>query len=592
MTMAHIEYFIRPIDPLAHYFEVDLIIWQPEALQTIQMPIWIPGSYMVRDFSKHITSIHAYEINDKRHLISPLKLDQIDSDTWEVHTTKKPILIHTKVYAFDQSVRTAYLDNERGFYNHSSLCLQAIGKTNELCLIHIEENKNISSFEVITSLNPKKINKKGFGTYQASNYDELIDHPVSLGSFQKVFWKSFGIDHQMVIQGAIDKIDTKRLAKDLQAITEAHIAFFEPSTLRAPFQSYIFHVNTSANGYGGLEHRSSTALLCTRADLPYKNQTLGQKSYDDFLGLCSHEYFHAWNVKNIQPSAFQPYQLQKRNHTNLLWLFEGFTSYYDDLQLLRSKRITFDTYLERISLTLNQVLKNSGRLRQSVAKSSFDAWTKYYLTDENTPNAVVSYYAKGSLIALALDLTIREYSHQTKSLDDVMLMLWKMHGNLKKIGKGIAEDGFKDVVLAVLGENFQSIWNNFEKRYIYGTEDLPLKSLLASQSLQLEEIPLISSDLALARLGIRTAVIDGLVKVTHVLDFGSAQKAGLAAGDLLVSIHHERVSSHNLNKILERFANQELRLHVFRQDVLKTLKIPQDIQSLSKWQIKKQPPLD
>ena len=159
--MAQIEYIIRPNHPLDHYFEVDLIIWEPEALQTVRMPVWIPGSYMIRDFSKQITSIHAYEINAKRHLISPLIMDQVDSDTWQVHTIKHPILIQTKIYAFDQSVRTAYLDADRGFYNHSSLCLQAVGKTHEPCLVVIEESKETTSFEVVTSLTPKKISKKG-----------------------------------------------------------------------------------------------------------------------------------------------------------------------------------------------------------------------------------------------------------------------------------------------------------------------------------------------------------------------------------------------------------------------------------------------
>jgi len=584
--MAQIEYIIRPNHPLAHYFEVDLIIWEPEALQRVQMPVWIPGSYMIRDFSKQITSIHAYEINAKRHLISPLTMDQIDSDTWQVHTIKHPILIQSKIYAFDQSVRTAYLAADRGFYNHSSLCLQAVGKTNEPCLIVIEENKEIASFEVVTSLTAKKISKNGFGTYIAQNYDELIDHPVSLGNYQKLAWKSYGIPHQMVIQGAIGKIDTQRLVKDLQAITQAHIAFFEPVTHLAPFQEYIFHVNATATGYGGLEHRSSTALLCTRADLPYKDSTLIKKSYEDFLGLCSHEYFHAWNVKNIQPKVFQPYQLQQRNHTNLLWLFEGFTSYYDDLQLLRSKRITLNTYLERMSMTLNQVLKHSGRLNQSVSQSSFDAWTKYYLSDENTPNAVVSYYAKGSLIALALDLTIREYTHQEKSLDDVMQVLWKRHGNLNEIGQGIAEDGFKDIVLSAIGEDFTSTWNHFEKRFILGTEDLPLKALLNSQSFTLEEIPLTSSDLALARLGIRSTAVDGGVKITHLLDFGSAQKAGIAVGDVIISIQQEKVTPQNFNQLLERFTGQELKVHLFRQDLLMSIKVALDERPMIKWQIK------
>ncbi len=583
--MASIEYVIRPFDPLGHYFEVDLIIWHPHAVQEVKMPAWIPGSYMIRDFSRQIVSIHAYKINKKLHLIAPLIIDAIDSNTWQVHTLQKPILIRSKIYAFDSSVRAAYLDQFRGFFNHTSLCLQVTGFTEKPTLVHIEKQDWMNTWSLITSMNPKRVSKNGFGTYHVKNYDELIDHPVSLGHFQIVRWKSFGINHHMVIQGATEAIDGARLEKDLKAITQAHIAFFEPDTVQAPFKNYIFHVNASAHGYGGLEHRNSTALLCKRSDLPYKNLVIQQPSYEDFLGLCSHEYFHAWNVKNIQPAAFQPYDLQTRNHTQLLWLFEGFTSYYDDLQLIRSGVISLDVYLERLSKSINLVLSTSGRLKQSVAKSSFDAWTKYYIVDENTPNSVVSYYAKGSLIALALDLLIRQYTKQEKSLDDVMQRLWKKHGNLNGSGSGITENGFKDVVLEVIGDEFKSAWNPFENRYITGKDDLPLKDLFEANQWSLVEAPFTGSELALQRLGIRTLNQDAWVKVTHALDHGSAHLAGIAAGDLLISMNRERITPMNLNSLLERFANQSIQVMVFRQDILHECVIEKNDRHFSKWTV-------
>jgi predicted metalloprotease with PDZ domain len=583
--MFGVEYSIRPNDPLGHYIEVDTIVWQPAARQMMQMPSWIPGSYMTRDFSRHIVSMHAYEINDKSHLISPLLIEARNSDTWEIHTTKKPILVRIKVYAFDTSVRTAYLDVERCFYNHTSLCLQVLGQTQKPCLVHIEQSKSMGGMEVSTSLPKKNTNKKGFGSYWADNYDALIDHPVSIGKFQKIQWKSFGIPHQMMIIGATEKIDAARLASDLKAITSAHIAFFEPTAHAAPFADYLFHVNVSGNGYGGLEHRSSTALLCKRTDLPYQSRALQKKSYEDFLGLCSHEYFHAWNVKNIQPEVFQSYQLQNRNHTSLLWLFEGFTSYYDDLQLLRSKTITQTTYLERLSRTINQVMQTSGRHKQSVAQSSFDAWTKYYLMDENTPNAVVSYYAKGSLIALGLDLTIRQFFDNAKSLDHVMLMLWKTHGNLKEIGKGITETGFKKIVLDALGLEFSSTWNAFEKRYILGTEDLPLSSLLETQGFSLTEQTPATMELALKRLGVRTSNHEQQIMITHVLEGGAAARGGVHAGDLCISMNRERVTASNFKSLLEHFSNQEIVLHIFRQDLMYSLLIPKDQRVLPNFEI-------
>jgi len=583
--MTPIEYVIRPTDPLGHYFEVDLIIWRPQAIQEVQMPAWIPGSYMIRDFSRQMVSIYAYQINDKQHLISPLEVDAVDSNSWKIYTTQKPILIRSKIYAFDTSVRAAYLDQFRGFFNHTSLCLRATGFADSSSLVHIEKQEWMNAWSLITSMNPKRLSKNGFGTYFVSNYDELIDHPVSLGHFQIIHWKSFGIHHHMVIQGATEPIDRAKLEKDLKAITQAHIAFFEPDTLQAPFKQYIFHVNTSANGYGGLEHRNSTALLCKRSDLPYKNLVTQQKAYEDFLGLCSHEYFHAWTVKNIQPVAFQPYDLQTRNHTQLLWLFEGFTSYYDDLQLIRSGLISLEIYLERLSKTINQVLSTTGRLKQSVAQSSFDAWTKYYVVDENTPNSVVSYYAKGSLIALALDLLIRQFTKQQMSLDDVMQGLWKKHGNLKGIGTGITEHGFKEVVLEVIGDDFTSSWNQFEKKYITGTNDLPLKELFEANQWALVETPFFGSELALQRFGIRTQAQDAWVKVIHVLDHGSAHLAGIAAGDILVSMNRERITPLNLNSLLERFASQSIQVMVFRQDILHDYVIEKNDGHFSKWTI-------
>jgi predicted metalloprotease with PDZ domain len=580
-----IEYLIKPNDPIHHTIEVDLIIWQPQAIQTIQMPTWIPGSYMIRDFSKHITNIHAYEINDKAHLISPVILEAKDSNTWAVHTTKKPVLIRMKVYAFDTSVRTAFLDLERCFYNHTSLCMQVVGQANEPCLIHVEQSVQLTNLELMTSLRPVAINKSGFGSYEAQNYDELVDHPVSIGKFQKVSWKSFGIPHEMVFTGATEKLDAKRLASDLKAITEAHIELFEPQTQKAPFKHYLFHVNVTANGYGGLEHRSSTALVCKRFDLPYVNRTVQKKSYEDFLGLCSHEYFHAWHVKNIQPENFQPYRLQERNHTSLLWLFEGFTSYYDDLQLIRSGVISLETYLDRLSRTINAVQSNAGRLKQSVAQSSFDAWTKYYLMDENTPNAVVSYYAKGSLIALGLDLTIRQFTNQTQSLDDVMRTLWKMHGSLNTQGIGIAESGFKEVILNTLGEHFLSTWNAFEKRYILGTEDLPFTDLLKTEKYALVKKEFSKPEFALKRFGIRFNIVDQTLRVTHVLEGGSAQRGGVAAGDFILSINRERVTPSNFQTLLEYFSNQEMVLHIFRQELLYVLMIPKDEGAVSQWKI-------
>lgn len=572
MNTRQIRYTIEVNDLHGHYFDIKLSI--PKAIHlgnplTFQLPAWIPGSYMLRDFSKHLERISANTV-----------IKKIDSHTWVTASAHQDIEVTYSVYAFDTSVRTAYLDQFRGFFNATSLCLQVLEHANNICELELLEPKHSSfKWHIETTLPSLKINNRGFGLYQAHNYDTLIDHPVAMGEFQTIKWQAHGVPHAMVIQGAINQVDSEQLAKDLKAICEAHIAFFEPEAKRAPFQQYKFIVNAVGDGYGGLEHRDSTILLCKRDDLPYPGQTLSSHAaYEDFLGLCSHEYFHAWMVKRVKPKAFQPYVLDRRNHTHLLWLFEGFTSYYDDLQLFRSKRIKLAAYLKRIEKTWNAVLKSPGRHKQSVAQSSFDAWTKYYQMDENTPNAVVSYYTKGSLIALALDLLIREHTRHQQSLDDVMRHLWQMY---QLTEEGLGEKDFDHAIAFILGKSFEKTWHQFRKNYIDGTEDLPLKELLSKVHVSItakQASGAEDADAAKQSLGIRTSTINGWVKLSHVLTGGLAEMAGLAAGDVLSSIDGERVTPARIDQLLihvmQQLARKEnVTVHAFRHEVAFTTTI-------------------
>jgi predicted metalloprotease with PDZ domain len=319
------------------------------------------------------------------------------------------------------------------------------------------------------------------------------------------------------------------------------------------------------NGYGGLEHRNSTVLVSRRDQIPQQDMPLDESAYREFLGLCSHEYFHAWLVKRIQPKAFQPYALNKRNHTRLLWLFEGFTSYYDDLQLFRSKRIDLKTYLGLISTNWNGILRGPGRNKQSLADSSFDAWTKYYQADENTPNAVVSYYGKGALLALGLDLQIRAFSKNQKSLDDLMRLIWQKHGVTLD---GIAEDGLDDLISELLGSGFSKTWNEIKSRYIFGTEDIPIQKWIASKLVLVRPKPQTKLEKIKLQLGMRHTDSNGWLKVTHVLDGGAAQLAGLAPGDLLASINGQRLTSARLDKILASLAEgQSIHFCFYRDDL-------------------------
>ena len=545
--LPEIQYTVWPADPHGHRYRVKLHIANPDpAGQIIEMPAWIPGSYLIRDFSKNIESLEARSVGSNSRTIA---LERIDNDRWRLPKNTDAVEIFTTVYAFDSSVRAAYLDTERAFFNASSLCFTVKGQEHLPCSLAIlaPEATFADHWSVQTSMAVAKTDSRGFGFYLAQNYDDLLDHPVAMGEFQVVQWQSCGTAHRMAIQGCANPIDTKRLADDLKAICSSTIELFEPKSQRAPFGSYLFLVNAVLNGYGGLEHRNSTALLCRRDQIPQNQVLYDENAYREFLGLCSHEYFHAWLVKRIQPKAFQPYQLDRRNHTRLLWLFEGFTSYYDDLQLFRSKRIDLATYLKLVSDNWNGILRGPGRLKQSLADSSFDAWTKYYQADENTPNAVVSYYGKGALLALALDLKIRAFSKNKQSLDDLMRLLWRKHGIPMD---GIAEEGLDDLLHELLGNGFTKIWKEMKSKYVFGTEDIPIQKWIGSKRVSVR--PKSESKLEKLKLqfGIRHSDSNGWLKVTHVLDGGIAQAAGLASGDLLASINGQRITNARWEKVL------------------------------------------
>ena len=564
VDLPQIQYTIWPADLHGHRYHVKLHIAKPSAEgQILQMPAWIPGSYLIRDFSKQIESLEAYSVATKKKLA----LERINNDQWRLPKTNDAVEVITTVYAYDSSVRAAYLDSERGFFNASSLCLAVKGQETLPCSLAIAppEGGFTDHWSVQTGLRAAKTDKQGFGFYLAQNYDDLLDHPVAMGEFQMVYWKSNGIPHSMAIQGCINTIDAKRLALDLQAICTSTIDLFEPKTKQAPFKHYLFLVNAVLNGYGGLEHRNSTALLCRRDQIPQQGTPLDESAYREFLGLCSHEYFHAWLVKRIQPKAFQPYDLNNRNHTRLLWLFEGFTSYYDDLQLFRSKRINLKTYLDLVATNWNAILRGPGRRKQSLADSSFDAWTKYYQADENTPNAVVSYYGKGALLALGLDLKIRAFTKNQKSLDDLMRLIWQRHGVTQD---GIAENGLDTLISELLGSAFSKTWTEMKLRYIFGTEDIPIQKWITSKLISVKPKKQSKVEKIKLQLGMRHTDALGWLKITHVLDGGTAQLAGLAAGDLLASINGQRLTSGRLDKILASLNEaQNIHFYFYRDDL-------------------------
>ncbi|BEU95568.1 M61 family metallopeptidase [Acidovorax sp. DW039] len=506
---APIHYEVVPANLQAHLFQITLTVASPLARQVVSLPVWIPGSYLVREFAKNLQNLQA------RQGRRSVALQQTDKHTWVAECkAQEPLVLTYEVCAYDNSVRTAWLDADRGFFNGTSLCLRVHGQEQAAHTLQVSPTAATAAWSVATGLQPLKTTRKGFGLYGAAHYDELVDCPVEMGDFWVGRFTACGIPHQFVVAGAAPSFDGERLLADSQKICETAIRFWHGKG-KTPFDRYVFMLNAVHDGYGGLEHRNSTALICGRRDLPRTGEKRQGEGYTTLLGLISHEYFHTWNVKRLRPAEFSRYDYDQENYTQLLWFFEGFTSYYDDLLLRRAGLIDDTTYLKLINKTINQVLQTPGRKVQTVAQASFDAWVKYYRQDENTANATVSYYTKGSLVALCLDLKLRQEGKAT--LDAVMRGLWH-----RSQGGPISQDD----LLAVLQELTGRPWTQEIQQWVHGTDELPLESLLAAHGVTLKAEP---AQLA-QRLGLRVAE-NHSVQIKTVLRGGAAEQAGMAAGD-------------------------------------------------------------
>lgn len=518
-----IVYRVEIADAQAHLFRVTLTLPAPAEPQVLSLPVWIPGSYMVREFSRHLQGLSA------RQGARELPLRQLRKNAWQVDCQGRAALVLSyQVYAFDPSVRAAFLDAQRGFFNATSLCLRAHGREQEPHAIELGPLP--AGWQVATAMNPAEP-----GRYVAADYDELLDHPFELGAFWRGEFMAGGVPHELVVAGALPVFDGERLLADTQRLCEAQIAFWHGRRNghaavggTPPFTRYVFLLNAVDEGYGGLEHRASTALISARRDLPVLGQRESSEGYVRLLGLISHEYFHTWNVKRLRPAEFAQFDYEQENYTELLWFFEGFTSYYDDLFLLRCGLIDEARYLKLMSSTLSAVLATPGRRQQSLAEASFDAWVRYYRPDENTPNSTVSYYAKGALLAWALDLSLRSSEAQPSSLDELMRLLWQRSG-----GGPISEAQ----ILAGVAELGGPARAEELRHWVHGCDELPLPALLERLGLRW------SADKAslAQRLGLRLDKGGEGLLIKQVLQGSVAQAAGLSAGDELLACNGWRL---------------------------------------------------
>jgi predicted metalloprotease with PDZ domain len=571
MTAVPHRYRIVPANAGAHLFEVTLQIAEPHRDgQVLSIPAWIPGSYLVRDFARNVVGIRA-NAGDR-----DLELTKVDKSSWQIEACYEPLTVTCEIYAYDLSVRGAHLDTTHAYFNGPCVFPLVVGQEDRRCDVEIcpPPGPLGGDWRVATSMRSSGAERYGFGRYFADNYDELIDHPVEIGNLLIGEFEVSGIPHAIAARGH-SRADMARVCQDLATLCAAHIKL-----LGAPrdLDRYLFLLLVLPEGYGGLEHRWSSSLVCSRGDLPVRGETGTKNSYRKFLRLCSHEYFHLWNVKRMKPERFTPYDLRAEAHTGLLWVFEGITSYYDGLQLVRSGLITRESYLELVSATVTRVLRARGRFRQSVEESSFDAWTKFYKPDANTSNAIVSYYTKGSLIALSLDLTIRRDSGGRHSLDEVMRECWKRYG---EPGEGMPERGLESVAQSVSGLDLRE----FFERYVRGTHDLPLQKLLREfgVTMQLRSQaaaddcggkPASSESAPPPWLGLNVSAKSGKDLVTLVHSDSPAEGAGIAPGDELLALNDVRLTAANVDtRLREYHAGDRVAVSVFRHDRLLNFKL-------------------
>lgn len=524
----------------AHLFDVTIKLDCPSSNQIMSLPSWTPGSYMVREFAQHIVTIRA--VKNGRDIA----VKKINKNTFELQNSLGQVAITYQVYGFDSSIRAAFIDDQQAFFNGTALFLRPHGSEDARFVLNISRPfvTGTANWQVATGMTKMDTDSDGFGTYTADSYDELVDHPCQVSSMKRVSFMVSTIPHEIALVGDVRPFDDERLSKDLAEVCETQVNLFGES---APFASYLFIARFEEGGYGGLEHRNSSMLLSSPYCLPKKGLGEPDNQYRSFLALCSHEYFHAWNVKRLKPHNFVSYDFDGECYTTMLWIFEGITSYYDDLCVKRAGLISLSSYLELMGKNYGRLLRNRGRHVQSVAESSFDAWIKFYRQNENSLNTSVSYYLKGSFIGLYLDLVIRFNSEHQKSLDDVMRAAFDRYGR----GAGIKEDEF----LALLSEIGGIDTEDFKRKYIYGTDELPIKDLFHQFGIDCSIIP---DELSVddktkmsAFLGLRLRFDDNArCIVSFVEQDGPAMRAGMSPFDEMVAIDHVRIDGTNAPDLL------------------------------------------
>ncbi|OFY97301.1 MAG: peptidase M61 [Bacteroidetes bacterium RIFCSPLOWO2_12_FULL_31_6] len=535
LPATNISYEVSMPEPHTHYYEVKMSVQGcDKEYFDIQMPTWSPGSYFIREYSKNVEELSAI-FNKKL-----LKIEKLDKNTWRIFAQKADnVSISYKVYAFEMSVRTSFLDASHGYFNGTSMFMlinELKNTPHELTIIPYQDWKKIS-----TSLS--KTADKGFH-YLAPDYDILVDCPVEIGNHETFDFNAAGVLHHVALYGK-GNYDIEQLKTDMAKVTQTCTDVFGFN----PNKEYTFIIHNLTNGSGGLEHLSSTTLQVNR-------WTYGESQYKGFLSLVAHEYFHLWNVKRIRPIELGPFDYNNENYTRLLWVMEGFTSYYDDLILFRAGYYTEEEFIRRVSGSINNIENQPGNKVQSAAEASFDAWIKAYTPNENSYNTTISYYSKGNVIANMLDLMIINATDGNKSLDNVMQYLYNEYFEKQK--RGFTDKEMQGALEKISGLKL----NDFFEKYVNGTQTFDYTAIFGYAGLSVQTA--INND---AGLGISTSGNT----ITKVNRNSSAYQGGLNVNDEILAIDGFRVNGDVEDFIANKKVGDELSILLSRDNLIQTI---------------------
>jgi len=555
-TQPEISFTVSMPRPWTHLLEVEMKVRRGEAKPDADliMPVWTPGSYMVREFARHVQDFAAFD--EGGHA---LEWSKTNKNTWRLRTGSARAFRATyRVYANELSVRTSELNADHAFWNNAALLMYPDGGLNQPSTLKINP---FGTWKTATGLP----SAGGPNTFRAENFDVLYDSPVEVSNFKQLDFQVRGVPHRIVIDGE-GNYDPKVVTVLVQRIVETEAAIFN----EIPYHDYTFFLHLRADAGGGLEHLNSTALGFGRFDFGT------DEGYRKFGALVAHEFFHLWNVKRIRPDALGPFDYTKENYTRLLWVAEGITEYYANLVLRRVGLVSEGGYLSQIAANIQTMQETPGRRLMSAEEASFDAWIKYYRPDENSTNTSISYYDKGELLGLLLDLEIRRRTNGAKSLDDVMRTLYV---DFYKKGRNYSPEDFQKICETIAGSSMEE----FFARYVRGHEELPYNQVLAAAGLSLEQAGVPVEKLTehipegapvRAYLGAELEDKENRLMVNEVRAGTAAYEQGLNAKDQIVALDGARVTKETFEaRLAEKRPGDTIHLTIFRFDNLRTLDI-------------------